>query len=197
MFGVMFGDIGHGGLLLLSAILIFVFADKLPAGVVKMRYLLLLMGFYAFYMGLLYNDFMSIPLSLFGPSCYTISEEGQYELKDADCQYPFGMDPAWMNSEADIVFYNSFKMKCSVILGVVQMTAGICIKGLNAVYFKNHLDLYHEFLPQFFLLLALFGFMDYLILCKWFTDYNSINEISRAPSIVGVMINMFLNFGEI
>ena len=84
-----------------------------------MRYLLLLMGFYAFYMGLLYNDFMSIPLSLFGPSCYTINEEGQYELKDTDCQYPFGMDPAWMNSEVDIVFYNSFKMKCSVILGVI------------------------------------------------------------------------------
>jgi len=39
--------------------------------------------------------------------------------------------------------------------------------------------------------------MDYLIISKWLTDYNSINEISRAPSIVGVMINMFLNFGEI
>ena len=77
------------------------------------------------------------------------------------------------------------------------MTAGICIKGLNAIHFKDSLDFYHEFLPQFFLLLALFGFMDYLIISKWLTDYASINEISRAPSIVGVMINMFLNLGEI
>jgi len=36
---------------------------------VSVRYLLLMMGFFACYCGFLYNDFLSIPLNLFG-SCY-------------------------------------------------------------------------------------------------------------------------------
>lgn len=38
---------------------------------VPIRYLLLLMGFFAAYCGLMYNDLMSLPLNLFG-SCYEI-----------------------------------------------------------------------------------------------------------------------------
>lgn len=36
---------------------------------VSVRYLLLMMGFFACYCGFLYNDFLSIPWNLFG-SCY-------------------------------------------------------------------------------------------------------------------------------
>ena len=36
---------------------------------IKYRYLLLLMGFFAFFCGLMYNDFMGIPLKMFN-SCY-------------------------------------------------------------------------------------------------------------------------------
>ena len=67
LFGVMFGDVGHGALLLFAGILACVFVDKLRPHeeleyLVYGRYMLLLMGFWATYMGLLYNDFMSIPL---------------------------------------------------------------------------------------------------------------------------------------
>jgi V-type H+-transporting ATPase subunit a len=57
------------------------------------------------------------------------------------------MDPVWMNSNNDIPFYNSFKMKTAVILGVAQMTLGIVLKGLNAVHFKKPYDLIHEVVP--------------------------------------------------
>jgi len=79
-----------------------------------------MMGFFAVYMGLIYNDCMSFSLSLFGESCYSEAEDGGNKLakKDLDCVYPFGMDPIWLTAENDIVFYNSFKMKTSVILGV-------------------------------------------------------------------------------
>ena len=67
LFGVMFGDIGHGGMVLMFAVLVCFLADHLRKVegmeyLLRMRYLLLLMGFFATYMGLIYNDFMSIPL---------------------------------------------------------------------------------------------------------------------------------------
>jgi V-type H+-transporting ATPase subunit a len=71
----MFGDIGHGGLLFAFSIILCLFCDQLKqfpsmAIFIQIRYLLLLMGAFAFYMGLIYNDFMSLPLSLFGQGCY-------------------------------------------------------------------------------------------------------------------------------
>ena len=47
----------------------------------------------------------------------------------------------------DITYFNSFKMKTSVIYGVAQMSLGIIIKGFNAKYFGRDLDFYHEFIP--------------------------------------------------
>ena len=80
--------------------------------------------------------------------------QGDYDYADANqtfsytyCVYPFGIDPAWMMSENDLTFYNSFKMKTSVIIGVFHMLIGIIIKGCNAVYFDRKLDFIHEFIP--------------------------------------------------
>jgi len=72
LFGIMFGDIGHGGILLGFGIWL-CWAQVKPKeleGFFKARYLLLLMGLFATYCGLIYNDFMSLPLNLFS-SCYT------------------------------------------------------------------------------------------------------------------------------
>ena len=160
---------------------------------------MLLMGFFGTYMGLIYNDFMSMPLRLFGMSCYEFAD-GRPEpklLPDKDCIYPFGMDPIWMKSSNEISFYNSFKMKTSVILGIAQMTLGILLKGLNAGYFGKRLDIYHEFLPQLILLLCMFGYMDMIIIQKWLIDWKGQEEESRAPSVVNIMIQMFINGGEI
>ena len=46
---------------------------------IPFRYILTLMGFFAFYNGLIYNDYLSIPLNLFG-SCYH-SENEEWERK--------------------------------------------------------------------------------------------------------------------
>ena len=77
-FGIMFGDIGHGSILMAVGGLLTLFADNLRKyrnptvkNLLQMRYLLLMMGFFATYMGLIYNDFMSLPTRLF-PSCYDI-----------------------------------------------------------------------------------------------------------------------------
>jgi V-type H+-transporting ATPase subunit a len=67
----MFGDIGHGGVVLAFAIWLVYSksAKQILPDVHSMRYLLLLMGIFAFYSGWIYNEFFSIPLNIFG-SCY-------------------------------------------------------------------------------------------------------------------------------
>ena len=89
-----------------------------------------------------------------------------------DCVYPIGIDPAWYMGTNELAFLNSLKMKLSVILGVLQMSLGICMKAFNAVYFKNKLDFLFEFIPQIILLTVLFGYMDLMIICKWCTDFT-------------------------
>jgi V-type H+-transporting ATPase subunit a len=148
LFGVMFGDAGHGGIILCFAIFLVMFSDYIKkyipslSGLLVIKYLLLLMGIFATFNGIIYNDFMSLPMTLFGESCYF-----NEELIDEDCVYPVGIDPAWFKSKNKIAFMNSLKMKISVILGVCHMGMGVCLKGKNAKYFKRDMDYYHEFVP--------------------------------------------------
>jgi V-type H+-transporting ATPase subunit a len=75
------------------------------------------------------------------------------------------------------------------------MSLGICMKGLNSLYFGRTIDFVFEFIPQIVLLLSLFGFMDLLIILKWLTNYGAMNG-ATPPSIISMMIQMGLNFGE-
>ena len=51
-------------------------------------------------------------------------------------------------------------MKLSVILGVIHMSMGVFIKGMNAVYFRRYQDLVFEVITGLIILLGLFGWMD-------------------------------------
>ncbi len=64
-------------------------------------------------------------------------------------------------------------MKMAVLFGVVQMSAGIIHKGLNALYFRRLSEIIFEFIPQLLLLLSWFGLMDILIIYKWNVDWES------------------------
>lgn len=52
------------------------------------------------------------------------------------------------------------------------MALGVVLKGCNYRYSKKRVDFYFEFVPQIVMLLALFGFMDLLIIVKWCTDFS-------------------------
>jgi V-type H+-transporting ATPase subunit a len=95
----------------------------------------------------------------------------------------------------ELTFLNSLKMKISVILGVMQMSLGVCMKASNALYRKNKMDFFLEFIPQIILLFVLFGYMDLMIICKWCTDFT--NRENQAPSVISMMIGMALNGGVI
>jgi len=197
LFGVMFGDIGHGGILFAIGICLCVYKDKIPeslSGLKIGRYMLLLMGFFAFYCGLIYNDMLSIPLDLFG-TCYRIHDQEEKVGRIKDCVYTFGVDPIWYLSTNDLAFMNSMKMKIAVILGVMQMLLGIFVKGLNERFRKDSIAFYCEFIPQVIFLVCMFGYMDLLIVLKWLTDWKG-NE-GKAPSIISQVINNMLKGGEL
>lgn len=69
------------------------------------------------------------------------------------------------------------------------------MKAFNAVQRKNKIDFIFEFIPQIVLLTVLFGFMDLLIVVKWLTNFEAM-ENARPPSVITAMINMCLGFGE-
>ncbi len=144
----MFGDIGHGAVLWLFATSIVllpgVFTKAGLGALVKARYLLFLMGMFATYCGICYNDFMSIPIEG-AESCYEV--EGKRAELEEGCAYPIGLDPKWYMAHNELTYFNSMKMKIAVILGVSQMCLGILVKAMNAIYFKRTLDLVFEFIP--------------------------------------------------
>ena len=66
LFGVMFGDVGHGMILFIFGWFITIQKDFLHKSVlnsfIPYWYILLMMGFFSIFWGILYNDMMSIPI---------------------------------------------------------------------------------------------------------------------------------------
>ena len=78
LFGIMFGDLGHGSVLFFVGAFMCLFNDVIVSrapgleDMFKIRYLILMMGLFASYCGLIYNDFMAIPIWAKWGSCYEI-----------------------------------------------------------------------------------------------------------------------------
>jgi V-type H+-transporting ATPase subunit a len=99
-----------------------------------------------------------------------------------------------------LYYYNSLKMKMSVLIGVTQMLLGISLSGMNAVYRRKVYDFFFEFVPQILFMLCIFGYLCFLILLKWFKDWDALmNETEDtanrriAPSLLNALVNMFLS----
>jgi V-type H+-transporting ATPase subunit a len=86
-------------------------------------------------------------------------------------------------------------MKLSIIVGVIHMLLGIAIKGVNFYNSKKYNAFIFEFIPQFLFMFILFGYLIGMIYYKWGTDYDSDTE--KAPSLLTIMINMAVKFGEV
>mmetsp|Transcript_34767 Transcript_34767/g.62660 ORF Transcript_34767/g.62660 Transcript_34767/m.62660 type:complete len:830 (+) Transcript_34767:176-2665(+) len=199
LFGIMYGDVGHG-LLLLSVGLWSVWnADMLRENktlniLFYGRYCITMMGFFGVYAGLMYNDFFSVGLTLFTSRWKAMEGEGQSTVEftpDYDISnsgglgpYPFGIDPAWHGSTNELTYLNSLKMKVSVIFGVTQMIAGLLLRFSNAMFERNSVDFVCECIPMMVFMVCFFGFMDLMIMYKWVTPMED------PPSIINSLICM-------
>eukprot|EP01114_Cavostelium_apophysatum_P022526 TRINITY_DN817_c0_g1_i1.p1 TRINITY_DN817_c0_g1~~TRINITY_DN817_c0_g1_i1.p1 ORF type:complete len:810 (-),score=258.95 TRINITY_DN817_c0_g1_i1:55-2484(-) len=200
LFAVMFGDFGHGILMVLFATYLVVNEKKLANQklneMISMcfggRYIILLMGIFSIYTGLLYNEAFAVAMNIFGTK-YTLPAGNETEFHWTGAVYPFGVDPAWNGASNMLTYYNSLKMKMSIIFGVTHMTGGIFLSLLNALHFHHGIDIIGEFIPQVIFLLSLFGYMCFLIIFKWCVNWSG----QSPPLILNVMINMFLSFGSL
>eukprot|EP01090_Pellita_catalonica_P013054 TRINITY_DN3010_c0_g1_i2.p1 TRINITY_DN3010_c0_g1~~TRINITY_DN3010_c0_g1_i2.p1 ORF type:complete len:401 (-),score=81.22 TRINITY_DN3010_c0_g1_i2:60-1172(-) len=154
------------------------------------RYVLLLMGFFSVYCGSLYNEVFSVPTDPFGSKWIRDGDEPQLIWSFPSTVYPWGVDPAWKYKKNELLFYNSLKMKISIIFGVFQMTMGIILSGWNGIYFRKPLNILFEFIPQMCFMMSIFGYMVLLIFWKWSTNYQPVHD---APGLLNMMINMFLH----
>uniref|UniRef100_A0A8D1SEV0 V-type proton ATPase subunit a n=1 Tax=Sus scrofa TaxID=9823 RepID=A0A8D1SEV0_PIG len=217
LFAVMFGDVGHGLLMFLFA-LAMVLAENRPAVKTAQneiwrtffggRYLLLLMGLFSVYTGFIYNECFSRATAIF-PSGWSVAamanQSGwsdtflaEHPLLTLDPNvtgvflgpYPFGIDPVWSLAVNHLSFLNSFKMKMSVLLGVTHMTFGVVLGVFNHMHFGQWHRLLLETVPELVFLLALFGYLVFLIVYKWLRFTAA--DAASAPSVLLHFINMFL-----
>lgn len=215
LFAVMFGDLGHGGIMMLFGLWM-VLKEK-PLAAKKSdneiwniffggRYIIFLMGCFSMYTGLIYNDIFSKSLNLFGShwesnfNISTVMSNKALSLHPRDdyfgYPYPVGMDPVWQVAPLNkIIFQNGYKMKISIIFGVIHMIFGVSVGLCNHRYFKNKLAIVCEFIPQMIFLVFLFFYMVSMMFMKW-VKYSPSNETAWsencAPSILITFINMVL-----
>lgn len=110
--------------------------------------------------------------------------------------YPVGLDPVWQLASNKIIFLNSYKMKLSIIFGVIHMIFGVCMSVVNFNFFKRRISIVLEFLPQIIFLVLLFAYMVFMMFMKWLqytakTDYLP-HSPGCAPSVLIMFINMML-----
>uniref|UniRef100_A0A8C4FBL9 V-type proton ATPase subunit a n=1 Tax=Dicentrarchus labrax TaxID=13489 RepID=A0A8C4FBL9_DICLA len=214
LFAVMFGDLGHGMVMSLFALWMVLTEKKqkkkrssneIWAMFFNGRYIILMMGLFSIYTGLIYNDCFSKSLNIFGSgwSVKAINKTLQTNAVltlDPNVSgvfsgpYPFGIDPIWNMAVNRLSFLNSYKMKMSVVIGVIHMSFGVVLSVFNHLHFRQKFNVYLLFLPELLFLLCLFGYLVFMIFYKWLA--YGVRDSSQAPSILIHFINMFVMQGK-
>ncbi|KAE9406939.1 H+-ATPase subunit [Gymnopus androsaceus JB14] len=218
LFALMFGDIGHGFIIFCFGLYMVLSEQKVAkmtiwkvvSGIFYLstrrvlsitftssgRYIILLLGLFSMYTGLMYNDVFSKSLHIWH-SGWDFPDTGSNKIVGVDNghRYPFGIDPGWHDADNKLLFLNSYKMKMSIILGVIHMTFALCLQFLNHVKFKRPLEIYANFIPQMIFLQSIFGYLAICILYKWCIDWS--NATTQPPSLLNMLILMFLSPGKV
>merc|ERR1712070_41758 len=117
------------------------------------------------------------------------TNDGTCDADNCAGPYPFGIDWQWHGSSNELLYINSLKMKLSVLMGVIQMTLGLCLRVANALHDASKTDLICECIPMFVFMICFFGYMDYMIVYKW-THVIEGDGTNGPPSIINSLICM-------
>ena len=208
LFAVMFGDLGHGFLMVCAASAMIYWEkplkkvrDELFSMAFYGRYIMLMMGIFSMYTGLIYNDLFSKSLSIFPSAWKWEPPEDWHEnttliaKPKEDYCYPFGLDWMWHGAENDLLFSNSYKMKLSILMGWTHMTYSLCLSYINARHFKTPIDIWGVFVPGMIFFQSIFGYLVFAIIYKWSIDWEHADN--SPPGLLNMLIYMFLQPGTV
>jgi len=104
IFGMMYGDVGHGTLLTIFGAFLVAKAESFrhtQPVLFMARYMVLSLGIFATFAGFMYNDMFSVSLPIFASRFEDANQDGHftptYDVKNrgGPGPYPFGLDWAW------------------------------------------------------------------------------------------------------
>lgn len=207
MFAVMFGDAGHGVIILSAALAMIYFERKLQRSkldelfsmIFYGRYIIMMMGIFSIYTGLLYCDAFSKELPWFTSMWEWETNDkggiGPNARRVEGHTYPFGLDYRWHETDNDLLFSNSYKMKLSILLGWCHMTFSLVWSLVNSRYFKTPIDIWGNFVPGMIFFQSIFGYLAFTIVYKWSVDWAARGQ--SPPSLLNMLIYMFLSPGNL
>ena len=77
-------------------------------------------------------------------------------------------------------------MKLSMVVAFIHMVFGTVLKMVNEVKRGQMKQFYFDSVPKLVLMFTTIGYLVYLIIMKWLTDYSE--RESQAPSIINTML---------
>lgn len=181
LFGSMFGDVGHG-IILLCISFLFIKYDRLKNVhemvklVVNAKYLLLACSIYAIFFGFIYSDFLGLPIPFFRVKNFFSSDPSDYITL-------FGVNPEIHHRPDFLNIMNGIKMKLSILIGFLHMFVGLAINVLNTFYKNDKSAFLCKTLPKLMSYGVFTGYLSILIIAKFINPFNQ--------SIINTIVTMF------
>ncbi|KAF3850827.1 hypothetical protein F7725_012599 [Dissostichus mawsoni] len=191
LFAVMFGDLGHGAIMALFALWMVLYENNRKLKNTRNEVSEYSKAIFDLILICVTYSMFKVIADIRGNRFLTLDPNVTGVFTGP---YPLGIDPIWNLASNRLTFLNSYKMKMSVILGIIHMSFGVILSTYNHLHFRKKYNLYLVFLPELLFLLCLFGYLAFMIIYKWlmFTAKDS----RLAPSILIHFINMFLMQGD-